>query len=224
MNWSDNYLFLALLVIVSLALAFALYFLNEKRLVRWTDKNTRDLCQRLDLIGVKASISMLKHQPFVDNFKHIFLSDQFILATIKLEGNDIDAINVIGQYPLWNTIGGGVNQLHYKYYNLHFLVRSLGLFNGDRMKKTEMRIKRNSLFENKLVDVEWKGDINLTRKLNSDSTLRDKLLNTEARFPENHIEIFPEPESGYTILETRYFLPTAEQFGVLETVAKSIKQ
>jgi hypothetical protein len=215
MNWSDNYLYLALIVTIPLA-----FYTEWKSVVRWADNHTRDLHQRLDLIGLKVSISMLENQSFADYFKHIWLSDQFVVGTVKLEDSDIDAINVICQYPWWTASGGG---RLFKYYSLHFLVRSLGLFNGDRMKKTEMRIKRDSLFGNKLVDVEWKGDINLARKLNSDSALRNKLLNAEARFPENYIEISPEPESGYIGLETRHFLPTAEQFGVLETIAKSIK-
>lgn len=210
MDWSVRLFCLALFLMGTLA-----FFFMFSRIANWAIKKyIRDLCRHLELIGLKASISVLKHHTYKDLWKHILFTEDDIEGTVKLEGSDIDEINFIYE---WGDTPPG-NLIH-----LYFLVRSVGPFNGDRPRKTEMKMKRNSFFGKKSVDVEWKGDINLAMKLNSDSTLRHKLLNAEYGFPYNYIEIFPELKSGYTRLRTKYFLPTVEQFDILETIAKIIK-
>jgi hypothetical protein len=196
--------------------------------ISWRDPDYKinGLCQHLQRIGVGASILGIKWT--MGGLGRLIWRPPWYLetipSTIKLEGNEIDSINVI----CTSNIGS-----RYYWYNLDFIVRNSIPHDRIVNSKTRLIIKPSSgssfltsikMWSGKAVDVEceWRGNADLVQELNLDDRLKDRLLNTD--LGDLHtLEIVPEPKYGCTRIRTNYFLPTMELFNILETIAKHIK-
>ena len=178
------------------------------------DNSVNGLCQHLRTIGIGASILTIQFGG-VNGQPHGLMD--LVRAIIKLEGRDIDSINVI------QTISG-------RY--LDFIVRKSSPHNRMRSSNTQLIMKRSArgnilafvdIWSAKVVDVEWRGDADLARELNLDNRLKDRLLNADLELLRGILEIVPEPKYGCARIRTNYFLPTVELFDILENIAKHIK-
>lgn len=183
-----------------------------------TGKKITGLCQQLKVNGINASVmeersfSRIKGQP------HRGIYDA-VVGIIKIEDREIGAINVAQ-----DTYSG--------WYYLDFIVKNSNLHSGMERKDTKLIMKRDftrnfSTFINirsaKVVDVEWKGDVDLARELNFDSSLKYKLLNTDHETFCELLQVISEPKYDCIRIRTSYFWPTLEQFDILESIAKHIK-
>jgi len=75
----------------------------------------------------------------------------------------------------------------------------------------------------KVVAIEWKGDDSLTRSLNLDYSVADRLLRADENVFKGNIVIFPEPMHGYVRIQTEYVLPSAEIFEAISSIGRHVK-
>ena len=191
----------ALMVAIGLPLAL-------RRRKKGGPQNVEQLLHHLLEIGVKASLA----EKGVDEEK-VGASRSFMQrseSVIKIEGRNVDYINVIGVASQY-----GVN------YFLDYLVRSPSRL-GKR-KKTRMVRKKSPAIWGRVVDIEWKGDDYLSQQLNLDYRLKDILLQTDFKKLKRNIEIFPEPKHEYARVRTAYLLPSSDLFEAIDIIAKYIK-
>jgi hypothetical protein len=168
------------------------------------------LYRHLHLMGIEASI--VEESMSRDVVREKRLMGQKDGGTIRLQHGDIDSIDVVGS----------ATERGARYY-LDFLVRSTSPVGGERRIQTRMIKKRGSFLGLRIVDVEWRGDIALERKLNFDSRLKEKILITDLKPIKSGIQIIPENRNEYARIRTDYFLPTSEQFDILDSIARHIK-
>ncbi|MFC1983439.1 hypothetical protein ACFLVO_00255 [Chloroflexota bacterium] len=135
-------------------------------------------------------------------------------GVIKIEGRNIDYINVSSVASQY-----GVN------YFLDYLVKSPGWSGISRQKKKKTRMvrKKSPAIWGRVVDIEWKGDIYLSQRLNLDYRLKDILLQTDFKKLKTSIVIFPEPKYGYERVRTNYFLLSPDLFEAIDIIAKHVK-
>lgn len=204
MDWSDIVpLLIGLLAVVGLPFA-----IRSRR--KGGGAKVGELCQHLLGIGVKAS--PLEEGANLGKARRKRSRKRSLVGVINLTGRNIDSINVIGVASQYNVR-----------YFLDFLVSSSSLTGREQRKKTMMVRRKSSTFWGKVVEIEWKGDEILSRKLNLDYRLKDKLLQADLDIPKGGIGIFPEPKRGYTRIRTSYFLPTPDIFEATDSIAKHIK-
>ena len=167
------------------------------------------LLHHLQEIGVKASL--LDRGTEQEKVGVSRASGQRSEGVIKIERRNIDCINVISV----------ASQYGVRYF-LDYLVRSPS-WPGKKRKKTRMVIKKSSAIRGRVVDIEWKGDDYLSRELNFDYQLKDRLLQAEPGELKDSIWIFPEPKHEYARIRTAYFLPSSEAFEAMDIIARYVK-
>jgi len=172
-------------------------------------QKVEELRQHLLCIGVRASGLEEGTSPEKARQKRSWLRK--VVGVIRLRDRNIDSINVIGV----------ASQYGARYF-LDFLVRTVSLTGRESKKRTRMVRKKSSAL-GKAIDIEWKGDELLTRKLNLDYRLTDKLSQADPAVLKGGIWIFPEPKYEHTRIRMAYFLPTPDLFEALDIVAKHIK-
>ena len=204
MDWSDLLpILIGLLAVVGLPFAF-------RRRKKEGPKKTEELCQHLQGMGIKASVLESGANQEKVGGKRSW--GRKSVGVIKLAGKDIDSLNVTGVASQY-----GVQ------YFLDFIVRSSSLTGKENKQKTKMVRKKSSLLLGKTIDIEWKGDDFLARKLNIDYRLQDRLLQADISVLKGGVSIFPEPGQGYTRIRTTYFMPTPDLFEAMGIIAKHIK-
>ena len=170
-------------------------------------QSVEELLHHLTGIGVKASLVEKGAAPGKVGVGRA--SGQRSEGVIRIEGRNIEYINVISV-----TSQYGVR------YFLDCLVVSPSWSGKKKRKKTRMVRKKSSGVWGKVVDIEWKGDDYLSRELNLDYWLKDKLLQAELK---GSIWIFPEPKYEYARVRTSYLLPSADLLEAIDIIARHIK-
>lgn len=132
-------------------------------------------------------------------------------GVIKIEARNIDYINVTSV----------ASQYGVRYF-LDYLAGSPS-WSGKKRKKTRMVKKKDSGIWGRVADIEWKGDDYLSRELNWDYQLKDKLLQAELGELKDGILIIPEPKHGYARVRTSYILHSLDLFDAIDIIAKHIK-
>ena len=205
MDWASNLggIIAALAAIVGLSLAF-------RKRKRSSSKNVEQLFHHLQEMGVKASLLEKGGEEGKVGVRRSW--GQRAEGVIKIEGRNIDYINVISVASQY-----GVN------YFLDFLVSSPSWQDKKKSKKTRMIKRRTSATKGKVVNIEWKGDDYLSRELNYDYRLQDKLLQAELDKLKSGIWIFPEPKYEYTRVRINYLLPSPDLLEAVDIIAGHIK-
>ena len=196
-------------LIAALVFAIGLPLALRKRKKGGT-QNVEQLLHHLQGMGVKASLA----EKGVEEGK-VGVGRSFVRrseSVIKIESRNIDYINVSSVSSQY-----GVN------YFLDYLVRSPGWSGEKRWKKTRMVKKKSPAIWGRVVDIEWKGDDYLSRGLNLDYRLKDKLLQTDFKELKGNIEISSEPKYEYVRVRTTYLLPSPDLFEAIDIIAKYIK-
>lgn len=199
-----------MLPIILAVLAGIGLFLAYRSRRKGGQNKVEELCQHLEGIGIKASVLEQSNNQEKVGQKRSWAHRP--VGTIKLTGRTIDSINVVGVATQY-----GVN------YFIDYLVKISSFIGGGKKKKTKMVRKKTSTFRGKLVDVEWRGDDSLARRLNFDYQLKDKLLQADLSGLKGDIGIFPELKYEYARIRTNYFLPTSELFEVIDIIANHIR-
>ncbi|MGD0353663.1 MAG: hypothetical protein ABSB38_09295 [Dehalococcoidia bacterium] len=176
------------------------------------------LCEHLQVIGINASVMKETNWWGISGQPHIWW--EHVMGVIKLEGRDIDVINVVN-----------VRSRYLNMWYLDFIVRTSSPHVSMREDYAKLIMKRSfggnllifiNIYSAKIVGMEWRGDTDLVRELNFDNQLKNKLLNTDLRSLRGLLEIVPEPKYRCTRIRTSYFLPSLELFDILETIARHI--
>ena len=135
------------------------------------------------------------------------------MGTIKLRSKNIDSINVIGVASQY-----GVN------YYLDYLVNISGfLGRSQQRKKTKMSAKKLKAYQGNLLQITWKGDELLSRRLDYDYQLKDKLSQIDEKMLKGGITILPELKYDMARVRTNYNLPTTELFESIDAVAGHVR-
>jgi len=173
-------------------------------------KKVEELYHHLEGIGVKASVpEQGSNQEKVGQRR---FGTQKPLGTISVTGRNIDSINVHGVASQYGV-----------HYFLDYLVRISSFTGRVEKKKTKMIKKKTSALRGKVIDVEWRGDDSLARKLNFDYQLKDQLLRADLNAFKGSIVIYPELKYEYARIRTYYFLPTHDLFEATDIIAKHLK-
>jgi len=204
MDWSD---ILGVLVVLAAVVILPLVLRKRKK---GSAESIEELYQHLREMGVQASLTERG-----DNREEIGLgrgSGQKSEGIIELEDRNIDSINVVSSSSQYGT-----------QYFIDYLVKSPNVMGERILKKTKAIGKRSPPLWGKVVAIQWKGDESLSRSLNFDYSLEDRLLRSDAKDFKGSISIFPESKHGYTRIRTAYFLPSAEVFGAISSIARYVK-
>ena len=201
MDWSSILsVIVVALVVVGLPLA-----LRKRKKVGHLKRE--ELCQHLKEIGIEASLVEKG-----DDKEKIGLSrasGQKSEGIIRIEGKNIDSINVIGVTSQYGTN-----------YFIDYLVKTPNIIGKRTFKKTRLIRKKNSPFGGKVVAIGWKGDESLAQSLNFDYRLSDRLQQNDFK---GSIELIPEPKHGYSRIRTSYLDLSPELVKAMDIIAKHIK-
>jgi len=173
-------------------------------------QKVEQLLHHLQKIGVKASLLGKDAEEAKIGVSRA--SGQRAEGVIEIGESSIDYINVISVASQYGA-----------HYFLDYLVKSSGWLGKKNRKKTRLVRKKSSGIWGKVIDIEWKGDDYLSRELNYDYRLKDKLLQAELGELKGSIWIFPEPKHEYSRVRTAYFLPSPDLFEAIDIIAKHIK-
>ena len=195
-------------VIAALAVAVGLPLALRKRKKEGSQKREQ-FFNHLQGIGVKASLGEAGAGEEKVGVSRSW--GQRSEGVIKIESRNIAYVNVISV----------ASQYGVRYF-LDYLAGSPG-WSGKKRKKTSLVKKRDSGIWGRVVDIEWKGDDYLSRELNWDYQLKDKLLQTELGELKDSILIVPEAKHGYARVRTSYILPSLDLFGTIDIIAKHVK-
>ncbi len=196
-------------IIAALVAAIGIPLALRKRR-KESSQNVAQLLHHLQEIGVKASL--LEKGAEEEKVGVSRASGQRSEGIIKIESRNINYINVISVSSQY-----GVN------YFLDYLVTSPSWPGKKNKKKTKMVRKKSSGIWGRVVDIEWKGDDYLSRQLNLDYRLKDRLLQIVLEGLKGDIWIFPEQKYEYARVRTSYLLPLYELFEVIDIIAGHIK-
>lgn len=196
-------------VVTILALIIGIPLALQKR-KKDTPRMMEQLLHHLLDIGIRASLVEDEEEKRRVGMKRSF--SRRSEGIIRIEEQRINYINinsVTSQY--------GVN------YFLEFMVKNPGWSMGGMRKKTKMVRKKRPLFWGKIVDIEWRGDVNLSQQLNLDYRLRDILLQTDPKEFKGGFEVLPEPKREYARIRVSYLLPSSDFFNAIDIIAGYIK-
>ena len=184
---------------------FILPFIFRRRR-KGNERKLEELNEHLQSLGIKAHI---EEEPDIQKTNKKWSWGRKMEGTIRLRDRNIDSVEIAGAAGQYGTN-----------YFLDYLTANPGFIGVGKKKKTRMVKKRTSPILGKVTDIEWKGDEALSRKLNFDYRLKDRLLQGEMK---STIEIIPDPKKGYTRIRTLYLLPEPSLFEAIDTIAGHIK-
>jgi len=166
--------------------------------------------EHLQKMGIKAAL--VEKDAAEEKIGTRWGSGQRAEGVIEIKDRKIDYIKIVSV-----TSQYGVN------YFLDFLVKRPNWIAQQKRKKTRMVRKRSSVIGGKIVDIQWKGDDRLSRQLDLDYRLKDRLLQSERDELKGGISIFPEPKHEYSRVRTTYFLPSPDLFEAIDIIAGHVK-
>ncbi|HUS04550.1 MAG TPA: hypothetical protein VMY79_03400 [Dehalococcoidia bacterium] len=204
MDWSSA---LSIIVGILLVIGLPLAFRKRKKV---GPQKSEEFCQHLQKIGIKAYLVQMR-----DNREKIGQtrsSGEKSMGIIELKDRNIDSINVTGVTSQYGT-----------HYFINYLVRNPNMVEKRKLKKTRLVSRKSSRLWGKVVAIEWKGDESLSRSLDFDYGLENKLLCSELKDLTASISIFPEPKHEYARIRTAYFLPSSEAFETIGMIARHVK-
>ena len=204
MDWSN---ILGSIAAALAALVFVPLLMRMRK--KGAGQNVAEFLNHLQSMGVRAYLV----EKGVEQERIVVsrASGQRSEGLVRIEGRNIDYINVL-------SVAG---QQGVRYF-LDYLVQSPGWPGTRKRKKTKMVRQRSSPFRGKVIGVQWKGDDYLSRELNFDYSLSDKLLRTELD-KLGDISIFPETKHDYARIRTAYLLPSADLFEAIGLIGGHIK-
>jgi len=204
MDWSD---ILGVLVVLAAVVILPLVLRKRKK---GSAESIEEFYRHLQKVGVQASLAERGSNREKEGLGRG--TGQKLEGTIELEDRNIDSINVVSSSSQYGT-----------QYFIDYLVKSPNVMGERILKKTKAIGKKSPPLWGKVVAIQWKGDESLSRSLNFDYSLEDKLLRSDAKGFKGSISIFPESRHGYTRIRTAYFLPSAEVFGAISGIARYVK-
>ena len=204
MDW-ENLILLIFVVVPALGLPIALALRKKGG-----QKKLDELVQHLQSIGVKASIQEQGEEKPRTGGKRSW--GERSEGVIAVEGRYFDSIGV-----------ASVSTQYGNAYYTDYMVKSPTLAARADAKKTTIVRKKSTPLLGKTVDIEWRGDLYLSQRLNFDYSLKYKLLQSDPKLLKGRFSIVPQPEHGHTRVRTVYGLPSPEFLEVVDIIARHIK-
>ena len=205
MDWAS----IAGSIVVALAVAIGLPLALRKR-KKAGPQNVEQLFQHLLTMGIKAS--RIEKGTDEERVKVSRGSGQRSEGLIEVSERNIDSINLVSV-----TTQYGVN------FFIDYLVGIPNWLDQKKRSKTRMVPKKSSAIRGKVVDIQWKGDDYLSRQLDYDYRLKDRLLQAGADELKGGIQVLPEPKHEYARVRTAYVLPSSDFFEAIDIIAGHIK-
>jgi len=204
MEWSSIIgIVMALLVAIGLPLAF-------KKRRKGGPQRKEELCHHLQKMGVKAYMMQTG-----DNREKIGQKRSWgekSMGIIELRDRNVDFINITGVSSQYGTN-----------YFIDYLVKNTNIMEKRMLRKTRLIRKKSPPLWGKVVAIEWKGDESLSKSLNFDYELENRLLDAALKDLRGSIRIFPEPKHEYARIRTAYILPSSEAFEAIDIIARYVK-
>jgi len=169
-----------------------------------------ELCRHLQGMGIETTLR--ERDSYEEKIGVSRSLGQRSEGIIELKERNIDLVNVASTASQYGV-----------YYFLNYLVKASNIVEGRKLKKTRLITKRSPPLWGKVVAIDWKGDDSLTRSLNLDYSVADRLLRADENVFKGNIWIFPEPMHGYVRIQTEYYLPSAEIFEAISSIGRHIK-
>jgi len=196
-------------IIVALMAAIGLLLALRKR-KKSGPKSLEELFNHLRGMGIRASLA----EKGVEEEKVGVTRgmSQRSEGVIRVEGRHVDFINVVSTASQYGV-----------YIYIEFLVRTPGMVGRQQRRKTRLVKKKGMGAGVRVADVGWRGDDYLSRELEFDYSLSDKLLQAEYDKLKNGILIIPEPKYEYARIRITYLLLSHELFEAIDIIARHIK-
>ncbi|MFC1969391.1 hypothetical protein ACFLVF_02750, partial [Chloroflexota bacterium] len=88
-----------------------------------------------------------------------------------------------------------------------------------------LSVKKTKPIFGKVVDISWEGDVALSKQLNADYELKDKILQhyRSSKASKNILKIEIYKRFEYAIIRTAYLEPTIEDFKIMKIIARYVK-
>jgi hypothetical protein len=173
-------------------------------------KKLNEFYQHLQMIGAKSAI--IDNNSVEEKIKKPSWPNRSE-GVIEVEDKDIDYINLISV----------TSQYSVQYFLDYIVMKIPRNMRGEAMKKTKMSRKKIASINGKKIDIKWKGDPFFSRRLNFDYELKNKLEQADPSFLKRTVWIIPEPKHEYTRIRTNYYLPIADIFEAINSIAYHIK-
>jgi len=188
----------ALAVVVLLAIWYVFnYFRTDRKL---PTAKSAELITHLRSLGLGDAV--FTHDEMQDKWSYV--DGARALSKVRLENLEFTCIEVLfrGRHPrpenLW---------LDY--------IFPLSDASGSKLKETRLRVEKGR-------DLRWKGEPLLADSLNQAGPLNDRIL--AAGISQQFLSIVPQPLFGNARIRVTFSLPTAEQFEVLQDLARHVKE
>ena len=205
MDWGEIIGSIAMLLVFAIGLPLAL-----RKRKKAAPQKMEEFFEHLQKIGVEVSlVESDADQKKVGVSQGSGRRSEGVIETSERNIDYISVISTTSQY--------GVN------YYLDFLVKRPDWLVQKKRRRTRMVRKRSSAIGGRPVDIEWKGDDYLSRTLNLEYRLKDRLLQAEPGELKGGISIFPETKHEYSRVRTAYFLPSSGLFEAIDIIAGHIK-
>jgi len=204
MEWSN-----IIPAVVVFLTAFLLPFFISKRKKRSAQK-IKDYSKELGDAGI--DFEKLEKDDYRIHFIKKLSWGQKAESIFKLKKRDIDFIFLMSE-----TSQYGVN------YFLEYIVKNTFHLRDESIKNTKMKLKKKSFMDGETLDILWKGDVYLSRKLSMDYELKHKWLYSPLKELKMNLKIIPEKKNGYTRIRTNFVPPSQDLISFVDSIAGHIK-
>jgi len=183
-------------------------------------KRMNEVCSQLQQYGIEASI--VKGMYLEKIGKEIKGTDwHHIYDTIcDIRGQDID-------YIIYIIITGrrqSDNYLDYVVIGDKPDLEGPKKGRADNLPRVQLSMKKDKGLIGRVTGINWTGGDTLSAKLNSDSGLNEKLLQRiHSNKDLKDTYVYYDKEYGYATIRTGALTPNAEDFEILNTIARHIK-
>lgn len=203
----DKDIIFPLIMAISVGVGILITFIAAKK---GSSQKAQEFYLHLQSIGIKATLLEKENNEVRVFGKRSWGEKADTVLTIKEKNMDaIVIVSVSSQY--------GTN------YHIEYIVRKIGGVIREGVKKTSMQTKKSPPLFGKAIDIRWKGDANLSQRLNLDYSMKYKLLNEGFSSLKGGIVIIPESKRGYIRIKTGYERPSPSLFDVINSIAYYIK-
>jgi hypothetical protein len=197
---------------VALGVILVIVLLYALRSDRTTAQKPNQMVTHLQTFGIQAEVIQKK-----EKYDRASSSKAGMIGIVSIHGGDVQRIEIR------RAARNGSYKGQYFAHRFVLFLSSIG--SQGNHKGTKLITSRNSMGFGGIEDLKWKGDGELPSILNADVLLNDHIISTGlADAVRNRgMEISPDFKSGVAFIVTHDFLPTHEQFKVIEAIAKHVK-
>ena len=172
-------------------------------------EKVEEMRRHLETVGVDCVIAT-SADTNLSRIGHSFFEKN--IGTLRVKGRSLEAINIVGVSSQYGT-----------QYFLDFLVPVTPFGSVADQKKTRLVRKKRPALWGKTREVIWQGDESLSRRLNFDYRLRDRLKALDQDVLRGSVVIYSERKRGWARVRTKYFLSSVQAFEAVDSICKHVR-